>query len=51
MEMAATRSSPGYRGKRRSSSFFFTRTSALRLPNLAGVGLLGRHIGFRWRKV
>lgn len=50
--MAATvASSPGYRRKRRSSSLLFTRTFAVTLGDLAGVGLLEGHVGLRWRKV
>lgn len=44
-------SSPGYRWKRRCSSFLFTRTFAFIFAKLTGVGLLGLHIGLRWRKV
>lgn len=50
-EFADTYSSPGYRRKRRSSSFLFTRTSALGLADLAGVDFLERHVGLRGRKI
>lgn len=46
-----TSSSPGYGRKRRNSSLLLTRTSAVGLAELAGVGLLEGHVGLRWRKV
>lgn len=48
---ATEASSPGNRRKRRCSSLLFTRTLAVGLGDLAGVGLLEGNVGFRWREV